>query len=77
MIVKNAVCMHEEDTGIAWKHVEYRNGRNDMRRGRRLALQFVATVANYDYLFNTVCMQSIILDLEDNEWLAASNFAMV
>jgi Cu2+-containing amine oxidase len=54
LVVKNAVCMHEEDTGIAWKHVEYRNGRNDMRRGRRLALQFVATVANYDYLFNTV-----------------------
>ena len=47
--------MHEEDTSTAWKHVEYRgNGRNDMRRGRRLVLQFVATVANYDYIFCTV-----------------------
>ena len=43
--------MHEEDTSTAWKHVEYRNGRNDMRRGRRLAIQFVATIANYDYIF--------------------------
>lgn len=54
VIVEKAVCMHEEDTGTAWKHVEYRSGRNDMRRGRRLALQFVATVANYDYIFCTV-----------------------
>ena len=54
VIVKKAVCMHEEDTSTAWKHVEYRNGKNDMRRGRRLVLQFVATVANYDYIFCTV-----------------------
>lgn len=52
--VKKAVCMHEEDTSTAWKHVEYRNASNDMRRGRRLVLQFVATVANYDYIFCTV-----------------------
>ena len=54
--MKKAVCMHEEDTGTAWKHVEYRSGRNDMRRGRRLVLQFVATVANYDYIFCTVSL---------------------
>lgn len=22
--IKNAVCMHEEDVGMLWKHVEYR-----------------------------------------------------
>jgi hypothetical protein len=22
--IKNAVCMHEEDVGLLWKHVEYR-----------------------------------------------------
>lgn len=56
LVIKKAVCMHEEDTSTAWKHVEYRNGRNDMRRGRRLVLQFVATVANYDYIFCTVSL---------------------
>lgn len=58
--VKKAVCMHEEDTSTAWKHVEYRNGSNDMRRGRRLVLQFVATVANYDYIFCTVHFKAMI-----------------
>lgn len=24
MVIKNAVCMHEEDAGLLWKHVEYR-----------------------------------------------------
>jgi primary-amine oxidase len=24
VLMKNAVCMHEEDVGLLWKHVEYR-----------------------------------------------------
>lgn len=28
VVIKKAVCMHEEDAGLAWKHVEYRNGHN-------------------------------------------------
>lgn len=24
LVIKNAVCMHEEDVGLLWKHVEYR-----------------------------------------------------
>ncbi len=43
--------MHEEDAGTAWKHVEYRNGHNEIRRMRRLVVSFVCTIANYD-----VCM---------------------
>jgi primary-amine oxidase len=23
-VLENAVCMHEEDVGLAWKHVDYR-----------------------------------------------------
>lgn len=26
VLLKNAVCMHEEDVGLLWKHVEYRCG---------------------------------------------------
>ena len=36
--------MHEEDAGIAWKHMEYRTGKAEVRRLRRLVLSFVATV---------------------------------
>ena len=43
--------MHEEDYGILWKHLEYRNGHAEVRRSRRLVLSFVATVVNYEYAF--------------------------
>ncbi len=49
--LKNAVCMHEEDTGVLWKHVEYRNGHNESRRSRELIISSIATVVNYEYLF--------------------------
>lgn len=43
---KNVICMHEEDTGILWKHVEYRNGHNESRRSRELIISSIATVVN-------------------------------
>ncbi|KAF8068451.1 maoI [Scenedesmus sp. PABB004] len=47
--IKNAVCMHEEDVGLLFKHVEYRTGDSQSRRSRRLVVSFVATVVNYEY----------------------------
>ena len=44
MLIEKAVCMHEEDTGLLWKHVEYRTNHSEVRRSRRLVLSFVATV---------------------------------
>jgi primary-amine oxidase len=49
--LKNAVCMHEEDAGVLWKHVDYRNGHNESRRSRELIVSSIATVVNYEYLF--------------------------
>ncbi|EFJ39825.1 copper amine oxidase [Volvox carteri f. nagariensis] len=46
-----AVCMHEEDTGLLYKHVDYRTGHAESRRGRRLVLSHIATVVNYEYAF--------------------------
>ena len=43
--VKKAVCVHEEDAGICWKHTEYRDGHGEVRRNRRLVLSFIATGA--------------------------------
>jgi primary-amine oxidase len=47
--ITNAVCVHEEDDGIGWKHVDERTGA-EVRRARRLVISFHATVANYEYL---------------------------
>jgi primary-amine oxidase len=48
--VANAICIHEEDTGVAWKHTQD-NGSVEVRRGRRLVVSSFATVGNYDYGF--------------------------
>ncbi|TFV67601.1 UNVERIFIED_ORG: primary-amine oxidase [Bacillus sp. AZ43] len=49
--IPNAVCMHEEDYGIAWKHTDFRTGIAEVRRSRRLVISFIATVGNYEYGF--------------------------
>jgi primary-amine oxidase len=50
-VTENAVCLHEEDFGILWKHTDWRRDHVDVRRSRRLVLSFVATVDNYEYGF--------------------------
>jgi primary-amine oxidase len=50
-IVKNAICIHEEDHGILWKHTDIFNGSAQSRRQRRLVVSFFSTVGNYDYGF--------------------------
>ncbi|PWN22731.1 peroxisomal copper amine oxidase [Microstroma glucosiphilum] len=51
--VKNAICIHEEDTGLMWKHTDYRSGgRAHNVRGRKLVISMVCTVANYEYQIN-------------------------
>ena len=49
--IKNAICMHEEDYGILWKHTDWRTNQVEVRRSRRLVLSFIATVGNYEYGF--------------------------
>ena len=49
--IPNAVCMHEEDYGILWKHTDWRTGHVEVRRSRRLVISSVATVGNYEYGF--------------------------
>ncbi len=49
--IPNGICVHEEDAGIGWKHTEYRDGRGEVRRNRRLVISFFVTVGNYDYGF--------------------------
>ena len=47
--ITNAICVHEEDSGVLWKHVDHVFGA-EVRRARRLVVSFHVTVANYEYL---------------------------
>jgi primary-amine oxidase len=47
----NAVCMHEIDNGIGWKHTNTRTGAVSIVRSRVLVLQTIITVGNYEYVF--------------------------
>jgi primary-amine oxidase len=49
LVIRDAVCVHEEDNGVLWKHVDSRAGA-EVRRMRRLVISAHATVANYEYL---------------------------
>ncbi|CAN3129429.1 primary-amine oxidase [Mycobacterium sp. smrl_JER01] len=47
--ITNAICIHEEDNAVLWKHVDHEIGA-EVRRMRRLTISFHVTVANYEYL---------------------------
>jgi len=50
-VYPNAICLHEEDHGVLWKHSDLFTGSDETRRQRRLVISFFATVGNYDYGF--------------------------
>ncbi|OBF11767.1 primary-amine oxidase [Mycobacterium sp. ACS4331] len=47
--IRNAICIHEEDNAVLWKHVDHDTGA-EVRRMRRLTISCHVTVANYEYL---------------------------
>ena len=48
--IESAICIHEEDYGIQWKHTDMNMlGANEVRRSRRLVISSIATIGNYDY----------------------------
>jgi primary-amine oxidase len=47
--IPNAICMHEEDVGVSWKHTDFRTEKVEVRRSRRLVISCFATVGNYEY----------------------------
>lgn len=54
LVLTNAICMHEEDFSILWKHLEYNEDgstRAEVRRSRRLVISSISTVGNYEYGF--------------------------
>ena len=51
VVIPNAICMHEEDTGVLWRHIEWRDGTGEVRRSRRLVISSFSAIGNYDYGF--------------------------
>lgn len=49
MVIPNAICLHEEDAGLLWKHTDTRLGHVEVRRNRRLVISMLSTFANYEY----------------------------
>jgi primary-amine oxidase len=51
VVIGNAICLHEEDDGMLWKHWDFRTGHTEVRRSRRLVLSSISTIGNYEYGF--------------------------
>jgi len=49
IMIERAVCLHEEDNAVLWKHIDAETGA-EVRRMRRMVVSAHATVANYEYL---------------------------
>jgi primary-amine oxidase len=47
--IKNAICIHEEDEGILFKHTDFRDESTIVTRARKLIIQQIFTAANYEY----------------------------
>ncbi|KAG9245340.1 primary-amine oxidase [Calycina marina] len=50
-VSKNVLCLHEQDNGIGWKHTNYTTQNAIVSRSRELVVQFIITLANYEYIF--------------------------
>jgi primary-amine oxidase len=49
--IRNAICLHEEDHGILWKHFDAGLDHAEVRRNRRLVVSSIVTAGNYEYAF--------------------------
>ncbi len=47
--IRQAICLHEEDAGLLWKHYDGNLGTTETRRSRRLVISFILTADNYEY----------------------------
>jgi primary-amine oxidase len=65
LTIENAICMHEEDFGVLWKHTDRRlPDKPEVRRSRRLVVSSFSTVENYEYGFFWYLYQDGTIQLE-------------
>jgi primary-amine oxidase len=64
VVLPNAICLHEEDHGIAWKHTDFRTGYVEVRRMRRMVISSIVTVGNYEYAYYWYLYQDGTIEYE-------------
>ncbi|KAL9016489.1 MAG: hypothetical protein Q9185_006182 [Variospora sp. 1 TL-2023] len=62
--IKNAICIHEEDAGILFKHTDFRDDSVIVTRGRKLLVSHIFTAANYEYCVYWIFHQDGTVQLE-------------
>jgi primary-amine oxidase len=62
--IKNAVCIHEEDNGILFKHTDFRDDSVIVTRARKLIVSHIFTAANYEYCVYWIFHQDGTVQLE-------------
>ncbi|KAI6716915.1 hypothetical protein JHW43_000648 [Diplocarpon mali] len=62
--IKNAICIHEEDAGILFKHTDFRDDSVIVTRGRKLVISHIFTAANYEYCVYWIFHQDGTVQLE-------------
>ena len=62
--IGNAICMHEEDYGILWKHYDWQAEDSEVRRSRRFVISSIITAANYEYAFYWYLYQDGTIETE-------------
>ncbi|KAL2426677.1 Copper amine oxidase 1 [Exophiala dermatitidis] len=62
--IKNAICIHEEDNGILFKHSDFRDDSVIVTRARKLIISQIFTAANYEYCVYWIFHQDGTIQLE-------------
>lgn len=62
--IRNAICIHEEDSGVLFKHTDFRDDSVIVTRARKLIISHVFTAANYEYLVYYIFHQDGTIQLE-------------
>ena len=62
--IKNAICIHEEDGGILFKHTDFRDDSCTVTRARKLVISHVFTAANYEYCVYWILHQDGVVQLD-------------
>ena len=63
-VIKNAICVHEEDAGILYKHTDFRDDSVIVTRARKLIISHIFTAANYEYCVYWIFHQDGTVQLE-------------
>lgn len=63
--IENAICIHEEDNGLLFKHTDFRDDSTIVTRARKLIIQQIFTAANYEYAIQVRSNHKLLFNREN------------